>query len=129
MCWTTEHKPALLTAKQDIIVQKILYVGNTGQLKSPIRLDNYWQKNVEYTAEFGTPTRLMAHFYAIQKGFHSVLHIKLVNGYWISYLNDSQSVIFEKSDKEKVFQAIIPKGSKCYINEYGEVVSNKLIIV
>ena len=132
MCWTTKEKPVLKIATEEIKVKKVLTIN----MNSPY-YSKKWEANKVYKLEhpiepfeirWGTE-------WAIEEGFHSCANIyeHFING--TEYLSSSRIfnwMTFTISTfilPVCVFDAVIPKGSEYYENEYGEMVSNKLKII
>lgn len=130
MCWISKNIPELKIAEKDIEVQKVLWEDNN-TLRSPLWIDYVWKQGVvqevswfsEYK-KYGLPSDP---HYLKSNGFHSCKKILCKNGNWYSVY--PIKLIFQVNDFERIFNAIIPKGSKYYLNEYGEFVSDKLMII
>lgn len=137
MCLVTEQeKPE--TIKKDLIVYKSLTVTEKGRLMSAMYEFRY-ELNVLYKAKItsdcvfdyfadGIASRKydllgrssdvlkekLKHFNHIHEGFHSMESVKRAKGIWM---------------ETKIFECLIPKGSKVYKDATGLIVSNQIIIV
>lgn len=133
MCWIGKNNSAFeMVAEEDIKVFKVVYTFPFG-IYSPFRNHEY-QIGKEEGADFQI-VRFLTEF-MITRGLHSysskcqirygfVGHDVLSpNGTNIGVYRDQ----FPRSITS-VLQCLIPKGSKYYINEHEEYVSNKLIPV
>ena len=127
MCWSSSYIPQLKTAEEDIKVKKVLLKTEDSLLHSPCETDFKWELGKVYENEIGIILQLFS-YYHINKGFHSCQNIYNGNTYWCSCINNEEHILFEIDKGEEIFDAIIPKGSEYYLNEYGEYVSNKLMI-
>ena len=137
MCWKSSKEPVLMVAERDISVEKVLRMGDNGVLSSPIRTLNKWKLGeVMYTSITERNFKEEDFYqYIIRLGFHSCA--KIINSprydvvdYWVSLYGDAKEYeLFYADDGEVVCEAIIPSGSRYYLNEYGEYVSDSLKIV
>lgn len=126
--------------KENKKVYKIMsYKGNVGELES-LYFSKKYEIGKEYVEdiEMESPNNLRC-YYSIRKGFHSYSTEK-------TYLNerDKRWLVWSKFDDIAidvinlenvdfdenlvVAECVIPKGSKYYENEYGEIVSDHIII-
>ena len=68
--------------------------------------------------------------YRIPIGLHSLIDIPYINiknsNIWYTAKTHHALMIYHTS--HNIYKCEIPRGSRYYINEYGEVVSDKLII-
>jgi hypothetical protein len=106
-------------ATNDIEVYKILRVLNES-ISSPCFSGFNWKLGIQYEANvcFKDTKRI------IHEGFHSLRECPKTDKYrWLTIDNKD---IFIKCTNDRIFKAVIPKGSTYYENEYGEIVSNKL---
>ena len=140
MCWISKFPPREQIAEKDIEVEKVLsVVGNN--LHSPL-CPKIWKKGeIEVESNFHIEKDSVFNYYPITKGFHSVKKLKhysneFLNFFsskykesWCSLSPKGRHKLFTKSDTDKVFKAIIPKGARYCVNEYLEYVSDKLIIL
>ena len=137
MCWKSSKEPVLMMAERDISVEKVLRVDDDGELSSTIRTLNKWKLGeVMYTSITEHNFKEEDFYqYTIRLGFHSCA--KIINSprydmvdYWVSCCGDVKEYeLFYADDGEVVCEAIIPSGSKYYLNECGEYVSDSLKIV
>lgn len=128
MCWTTLYDKNLqpLIAEDDMTVLKVL----SKDLKSPFQL------NFQYILNENTPhvpIKLELSYWQkediINDGYHSV-SIKQHSSLKFDELTGKY--LYKNSvfpDGNCLFEAIIPKGTKYYENEYGEIVSEIIRIV
>ena len=133
MCWIGNNSSAFeMVAEKDIKVFKVVYVFPSG-IYSPFR--NYeYQIGKEEKSEFQIVRFLTE--YMITSGLHSYsskcqIHYGFV-GHDVLSPNGANIGVYRDQFPRSitcVLQCLIPKGSKYYINELGECVSNKLIPV
>ena len=137
MCWITSkeihNEPKI--AEEDIKVKKIL----TKQLTSPY-MGNPWVMNEVQKTNLGGcccyNNGLVITSWCVSEGFHSCKNIiQSTHPFKRSFYSASEdgeiygNVFPNCAEKDYlVFDAIIPKGSMYYVNEYEEFVSNKLMI-
>ena len=120
MCWISNFAPVLKVAEEDIKVQKVLKkVGNL--YVSPIFEYCHWTPGIVHETTLGH-THIGTRIFEIGKGFHSCTKIHEEGGVWCTKTKD----LFAVDSGEEIVDAVIPKGSQYYLNEYGEYVSNKL---
>ena len=150
MCWTTFRKLNTKTriAKRKIEVWKFYikrsYVNQGELLMSPWRRDEISQ-NMRHNILIANGLHgehlhiecINLHEWSIYSGFHSLqkekFHRKIlplskklvIEGG--NYVFHPQAVIGE-FDRSVIVQCFIPAGAEYYLNEFGEYVSNKIII-
>lgn len=130
-----------MVASEDIPVQKVLVEYDDGQsliydyhLFSPIFNSIEWKTGEVKVAKIDRIYNLYPNTYTIERGLHSCKKIAFLpdfNNAWVSKLHeelDGYSLLWYKTKNEIVVDAIIPKGSHYYLNEYGEYVSDKLMM-
>ena len=134
MCWKSKHKPKLEIAEEDIPVQKVLDVTVGYEPCSPI-YPFKWKLNNKYFVQLPIPIfddKLKC--WQAHIGFHSCGSIHVIdynfarqckNKFGVTVLATSNF----RYDNWKVFNCIIPKGTKYYKNEYDDYISNALIIL
>ena len=138
MCWVTKYTPVKIIAKEDIPVQKLVD-RHLGKCKSYF-FRFIWEINKCYETELEEPQKSeTTGNYVINKGFHSVRKIEIVdttiysisssNVYSISSSNKRRLLAYDPWTVGSVVNAIIPKGSTYYKNEHDEYVSNQLILL
>lgn len=148
MCWRTYYGVLSVqrTATKDIRVKKAFIVmGNT--IKSLYFNSFIWTQCVLRKTYLGTIRRfklaciddhIPQHYvWSIEEGFHSAKYIKIVGyhrnhsllrvdngkrGFHVTYIRNDKTNI-------EILNCIIPKGSKYYVNECGEYVSDQLIVL
>ena len=135
MCWLSKYKPFKMVASEDIPVQKVLRKHDDGQLFSPVFNSIGWKRGEVKVARIDSIYHLYPNTYIIECGLHSCKKITFLSGVnkeaWVSTLHeelDCYSPLWYKAKNEIVVDAIIPKGSHYYLNEYGEYVSDKLMM-
>ncbi len=128
MCWTTRYDKHLqpLMTEDDMKVLKVLtkdlkspiqfnfqYILNENAPHVPIKLEiSYWQKEDIINGGY--------HSFNIER--HSILKFDELTEKYL-YKNSALP------ESNCLFEAIIPKGTKYYENEYGEIVSETIRIV
>lgn len=133
MCWLTKEKPVLKIATEDIKVKKVLTVN----MYSPY-YSKKWEANEVYKLEY--PIEPFENHWetewSIERGFHSCVNIyeHFRNG--MKYFSSNRTLNWAGFTIPTsiprpvcIFNAVIPKGSEYYENEYGEIVSNQLKII
>ena len=133
MCWITFVKPVKKVAKEDIKVYKILRkYGN--RITSPVRKTMEWEigKLVDLRKPLYYRGGNICNAWILKEGFHSLIDCPvLVPTYcgkeWTIEKNDK--CLFQCDRGESVYECVIPAGSTYYENEYGEVVSDRLIVL
>lgn len=135
MCWNTFKKPVLKTAKRNISVKKVLAFN----MNSPLYFF-HWEKDKVYCTD--KPTKPVKYGkrawqrkrWFIEEGFHSCKEVYKV--YWndFSYFSSQPRLemfgftISLLGTCVHAYDAVIPKGANYYLNEYGEYVSDQLMI-
>lgn len=150
MCWRTSYGMLSIprTAAKDIHVKKAFYCHRT--IRSLFHRTFEWSLGRKYVSYFlNKPKRLIDKRYSRPRryvwevccGFHSAKEIELKwnqdeeRGYLFvgkpMDLKVSYSIFNRWLIEEGIVihNCIIPKGSKYYVNEYGEYVSNQLIVL
>ena len=149
MCWTTFRKLNTKThiAKRKIEVWKFYikrsYVNQGELLMSPWRRDNISQ-NMRHNILIANGLHgehlhiecTNLHEWSIYSGFHSLQKEKFHRK--ISQLTEKMAIeggiyvfhqtLLDMSSRVVVIQCFIPAGAEYYLNEFGEYVSNKIII-
>lgn len=130
MCWETRKTPIKKIAESDLKVYKILRCIEN-RIVSPIKHEFAWELNKTYKTELDSPD-YCGRINIITLGFHSLLDspklCKTVFFRFTEWCIKNHTVILYTIN-EYVFEAVIPKGSEYYENEYGEIVSNQLKII
>ena len=121
----TQRMPNKRTAVNDIQVYKILKerktrIFNRIKYVSPYYKFKY-KLNKVYQSELELDSQTLDGVLMIEKGLHSFINLQHAEYY--------RAVGGPCCETWIIFKAIIPKGSTYYINEIGEIVSNKLKIV
>ena len=149
MCWTSANKPILKTAEEDISVKKVLMDGMT----SPFFYMKWKKNKVQESNRPLNPFEISTRFgWCIEEGLHSCKEIyrliipkvtmltdlqkdcKINPDYNYRYYSsqpnvDASHFVMGLNYAEcHVFDAVIPKGAKYCLNEYGEYASDKLIV-
>lgn len=136
MCWYSKKKKAARIAVEDILVYKVMYrKPNNGRFRSLYRRMDYEPEKI-YWADVN-PISIDSPLYLgmkIDKGFHSYSMDKTMatkDKYHIVIYNMENNEIVDSiffSDHLVIAKCIIPKGSKYYKNDLGEIVSDQIII-
>lgn len=138
MCWRTNYLyfQEAHRAKEDMTCYKVLRVSDD-LLFSPVQGMHYIPAKVyRLTNIFGMTKKLklikaddwMNNSY-IEKGFHSFQKLRNAQEY-NSFLHTVSKSRYKPSLNKTtiVFDCTIPKGSQYYINEIGQMVSNKIVV-
>lgn len=136
MCWLSKKKKAARIAVEDILVYKVMYrKPNNGRFRSLYRRMDYEPEKIYWTDV--NPISIDSPLYPemmIDKGFHSYSMDKTMatkDKYHIVIYNMENNEIVDSiffSDNLVIAKCIIPKGSKYYKNDLGEIVSDQIII-
>ena len=149
MCWYSKKKKAARIAVEDILVYKVMYrKPNNGRFRSLYRRMDYEPEKIYWTDV--NPISIDRTLYPemmiykgfsplylemkIDKGFHSYSMDKTMatkDKYQIVIYNMENNEIVDSiffSDNLVIAKCIIPKGSKYYKNDLGEIVSDQIII-
>lgn len=135
MCWTSTKTPVLMTAEKPISVFKILYKNMTSAY-----LYFKYHLHTKYLQELEIPRKMISK-YCTFEGIHSydaeTTFIKDHpddSNYFIVITKESDLYLdtFPKSfPVENAYiqvMGVIPEGAKYYRNEWGEIVSNSIIL-
>ena len=144
MCWKTYF--GILTKKhtasKDIPVKKAFIV-TRDEIKSLFYKGFTWTQDILHKTYLGNMRRFSIDGYdkwhyvwSIEEGFHSAKDVKIGNYYGerptltVSNGKGAGRVLnIAHKTNVKILDCIIPKGSKYYVNEYGEYVSDQLIVL
>jgi len=128
MCWVSKTLKKRIATK-DI---KTFKVGDVidDQLKSYYQ-DFFYDFNLLYSTNV-EPDYIHPYFHYILNGFHSY-NFKKCKYFKDKFTNmlsvkSSRIVIDKYYSSASVVECIVPKGTEYYENEYGEIVSNQIII-
>lgn len=138
MCWTSNKQPVLKKAEEPIPVFKILNKYMTSvYMFFPYRLHTKYLQNLEMP-------RKMGNMYSIFEGIHSydaeISSIKdhpddsnyfvvaIKNKEWF-YLDTFSKSLCDLENAYIQVMGIIPEGAEYYRNEWGEIVSNSIILM
>ena len=137
MCWTTSIYPHIKLATENIPVYKI--VDKTGGFWFWSTFSSYYygftyKLHKTYSEKLGAIHDLRTELYAINEGIHSY-HNTLTkistSKYGDKWVNDFNGYILDNycrlGNVVKV-QGYIPKGSKYYLNENGEYISEQIVL-
>lgn len=113
MCWTSVILNKQV-AKQDYTVYKFVKFDTFDTCKSSVYNYTYTFEKLNKLEQSLMPTKKDS-IYIIDKGFHSYINLKIL--YFI-----------EDVTKGCIAECTIPKGAECYVHDYGEIVSNQIII-
>lgn len=134
MCWYSYTRPKMKLATEDIPVEKILKVSGL-KICSPLFKDTEWKLNEKKATKLDDPIPLNSSFkYHVDQGFHSCREIILIPEPSIPFTSSStwingKNILFSRDNDEYVFEAIIPHGSRYYVNDEGDYVSDQLVIL
>lgn len=136
MCWYSKKKKAAQIAVEDILVYKVMYrKPDNGGFRSLYRRMDYELEKIYWTDV--SPISIDSPLYSmmIKEGFHSysIDKTKAIKN------NESQTltVIYKNGEfvdstffsvNLVIAECIIPAGSKYYENDFGEIVSDRIII-
>lgn len=134
MCWTSYHNPEIHKAEKDISCYKIV----NRNLTSFYYTDFPYKLNEIHITELDAP-KFNTFNFIISKGFHSyspnqckIEYYKRKNkpGLYIGsiYTIYSKKAILDSlpANDTVILECVIPKDSLYYINEHGEIVSNRI---
>ena len=133
MCWTKNYFPSLKVAEDDIPVKKLLEE-HDGTLCSPFMSGFKWTIGEEVKSDLEEQSfSEMRGKWVINVCLHSLHEAREMRSerYYLSsyafycknqFIAPSTGTLFP-------YDAIIPKGAKYYVNEYGEYVSDRLKII
>lgn len=137
MCWISNKLPIERTAPRNIPIYKVLRLSSNAVLLSPWYALKY-EPNKKVTSFLAKPKGLepIPNCCGINTGLHSLQKTKLRRqGEYIGILRRDTfgRNIFEGrysfyNSALLLYEGYIPQGSKYYLNEYGEYVSDSLII-
>ena len=127
MCWMSKVEPVRMVAESDIKVYKVLSK-RKGHIESPIYNEFRWKVGEVRKCDSEIVVSFNRFYWLIRKGFHSVRSCPVVEGYkWRS--SDSGEALFMLDSCDYVYECVIPAGSVYYENEWGDVVSDALIVL
>jgi len=121
--------PIKMIAEKDIPVFKIVKKTTWGS-----NYESIYYRKVYYLREKVTSGIEFYGTYIIEKGLHSYLpEVKIILEKGVLFIEDI-SWCYMDSFEDKYYElakmnCIIPKGSEYYVNERGEVVSNRLEVI
>ncbi len=123
MCWITEiGKPVSHKARKDIICYKIVPTPNSEVIYSKIFHFEYHFGKL-YKTDLGKVTQ-HPYYYSIEEGFHSYKELPIL---WRNMYITAKSG-FYNIHKNIIIECIIPADSTYYGNEFGELVSDSIIV-
>lgn len=138
MCWQTRYKTKLKVAEDNIPVTKIVRV-SSNIIQAYYVPEFIYSIGVVYHSKLDSPY-LYGRSWRVQKGFHSYkpsctieLYKAFCSDDWycalvvknlISVISDNYGPLYR--DDLGIMSCVIPKGSKYYENEYGEIVSDTI---
>lgn len=130
MCWISKVRPIIRVAESDIPVEKVLR-GDDGFVHSPVYTGHFWKLGVEYSVALGEPHLSKYDFgtFVVESGFHSCREISQDSYSWLSVSVLGNYEMFYHHFNEYIYSAVIPSGSRYYVNEHGEYVSDRLRII
>ena len=128
MCWLSKFAPVLKVAEADIPVKKVVRIID-GEISSPCYSKAKWVPKVIYEEVIGSIIYTPFKDYIINEGLHSCSDIEYRNGCFVNKSTKGSRVLFAAFPDMHIYNAIIPKGAKYYVNEHGKYVSNKLKLI
>lgn len=140
MCWITGEEKYLKikTAEKDIKVKKLLERDPQGNLSSPF-FEFDWKIGKTHVSSIDKPRlclNMITTCWQINMGLHSSKHIIMTkhwvycySTWWFIPVNVKLLSARPRDVNYEIHEAIIPKDSQYYVNESGEYVSDKLIIL
>lgn len=148
MCWRTYYGMLSVqrTATKDIPVRKA-FVVTEHAIRSLCFSGFRWTKGILRKTYLGNVRKFPiakisnsytphCHAWSIEEGFHSAKDVKIYDCYMgrtrLKVSNGKKfGRVFSIGNKTdiKILNCIIPKSSKYYVNEYGEYVSDQLIVL
>ena len=145
MCWVTKNEDCLyrMTADKDIPVFKIVHDADERPGYVSYYYGAFYIEGQESTSYLEEPLTGQKKSYSVNHGIHSYgsdivkvslgWHIGEIRVYVIFLGECLDACIYDQEyiNAKDIYRldCIIPKGSKYYLNEYGEYVSNKIIPV
>lgn len=123
MCFLTKN-PQKRIAESDVTCYKVVYVHkkriNSYVRAFPYELNKkYFQTIQFFKNRFGSRA---------DKGFHSYDKVEYIFIKHYGLYIDSLSFQTDINSNERIVKCIIPKGAVYYKNEYGEIISESIII-
>ena len=134
MCWYGKNKPRIAT--EDIKVFKIFEYTSENKILSPI-MPMEWKKG-ELAPRLLFPD-FEDNLITINEGYHSCRDLKIQKSYYLTYPYKfirgffvspiDKTQIMSQRDNFIMLICIIPKGTKYYENDRGEIVSETIKIL
>ena len=132
MCWTIYKFPKRKKAKKDVPIFKVLrkhqraffypeFKYTLGK-KYKTNIRNYLSILYEYMIDYNVD---------VNKAFHSYsgdLKLDITESDATIHLKNGRFEIYHDYEQPVVAYGVIPKGTTYYVNEKGEIVSNKIIL-
>ena len=131
MCWINNSIPDLLTAYVDIPILKVGESKGENVMISPYRGFEY-ELGKTYCLGQALRVRGTSWYCFVNEGFHSYnsLDVYIHNESWaVLVYKNSHYIINQYPPTVSVFKGIVPEGAHYYINRYGEIVSDKIVIL
>lgn len=128
MCWVSSYRPVLKVAEAEIPVKKVIRIID-GEIVSPCYSNVKWIPKVIYEEAIGSIYYTPYKDYIINEGLHSCSDIEYRSGCFVNKTVKGSRILFSAFSNMHIYDAIIPKGAKYYLNEHGEYVSNRLKII
>lgn len=137
MCWTTSIRPQIKIATENIPVYKI--VDKKGGFWFWSTFSSYYygfiyKLHKRYSEKIGGIRDLRTGVYAIDKGIHSYhntltsISTSKYGDRWIRSFNGEILDNYCRFGNVVRVQGYIPKGSKYYLNENGECISEQIVL-
>ena len=133
MCWRSKEIPVKRTATSELVVYKFVTFKDGG-LFSPYRGTPFPLSTTFHAPDFGDVERVMGGF-DISFGYHSYLPEKTlldVGDDSVIISNEVTGITSAWFDEDccgetYLIKCLLPAGSKYYVNESGEVVSDTIV--
>lgn len=136
MCWTCNiNKLKAQIAKEDINVYKIVKKATKKYCISPFMDYTYYSKDIQPSLTLGVMIEPHSIFAKITEGYHSYSSVNFVCDSIVPYISGGCVKTIQCGNRDRIFKVdnslylatfIIPSGYVYFINEKGEIVSNKI---
>lgn len=130
MCWVSNKTPVLRKAEEPIPVFKILKKN-----MESVYMHFKYQLYTRYFQKLEMPINVGSTYYHIFQGIHSydaeISCTKFIHGYFVVVTKNNLHSLdtFLKLDGYYIqVMGVIPEGAEYYRNEWGEMVSNSIIL-
>ncbi len=130
MCWKCS-RAGLKVAEKDIPVFKILFKWTDDFLEAYYN-EFYYCTGIEYSGELDVAREFPGHYYIVDRGFHSYSPKCVITATRDTILitwGMETLDYFDRNCNLVRADCIIPKGSKYYVNDRGEYVSDHIKVI